>query len=221
MIFSRIMISVSSSLRKDTTPKPHIITGNVSNDLLTDIKPLESNLDGMLVDLLSRLREYRQCRRESTHPSTVSISYINNFALDRDILKELLTWESTQKMEETDISNEENLNRKLITKYDIYIHEKEEENIKLHSIMQILAEVPAKNKKIQQPGLDSLPAPDPSLPPFQKIKNEPYGDNTAMKFQGDEVLDKLNEFADSTLEFGTSLLKRIKTEAFGLSSNQE
>ena len=69
-------------------------------------------------------------------------------------------------MEETDISNEENLNRKLITKYDIYIHEKEEENIKLHSIMQILAEVPAKNKKIQQPGLDSLPAPDPSLPPF-------------------------------------------------------
>ena len=166
MIFSRIMISVSSSLRKDTTPKPHIITGNVSNDLLMDIKPLESNLDGMLVDLLSRLREYRQCRRESTHPSTVSISYINNFGSDRDILKELLTWESTQKMEETDISNEENLNRKLITKYDIYIHEKEEENIKLHSIMQILAEVPAKNKKIQQPGLDSLPAPDPSLPPF-------------------------------------------------------
>ena len=52
-------------------------------------------------------------------------------------------------MEETDISNEENLNRKLITKYDIYIHEKEEENIKLHSIMQILAEVPAKNKKLQ------------------------------------------------------------------------
>ena len=56
-------------------------------------------------------------------------------------------------MEETDTSNDENLSRKLITKYDIYIHEKEEENIKLHSIMQILAEVPAKNKK-QQPGID-------------------------------------------------------------------
>ena len=100
-----------------------------------DIKQLESNLDGMMAVPLRRLREYKQCRRESTHPLTVSISNIYNFALDRDILKELLTWESTQKMEETDKSNEENLNRKLITKYDIYIHEKEEENIKLHSIM--------------------------------------------------------------------------------------
>ena len=34
-------------------------------------------------------------------------------------------------------------------------------------------------------------------------------------------MDKLNEFADSTLEFGSSLLKRLKTEAFGLASNQE
>ena len=118
-----------------------------------DIKLLKSNPGGMTVVLLRRLREFRQCRRENTHPSTVSISYVNNFASDRDILKELLTWESTQKMEETDTSNDENLSRKLITKYDIYIHEKEEENIKLHSIMQILAEVPAKNKK-QQPGID-------------------------------------------------------------------
>ena len=36
-----------------------------------------------------------------------------------------------------------------------------------------------------------------------------------MKFQGDEVLDKLNEFADSTLEYGQSLIKRLmKAEAF-------
>ena len=36
-----------------------------------------------------------------------------------------------------------------------------------------------------------------------------------MKLQGDEVLDKLNEFADSTLEFGSSLFKRLmKAEAF-------
>ena len=95
MISSMIMISVNSSLKKDTLPKLHTITENVSNDLLMDIKQLESNLDGMLVVHLSRLREYKQCRRESTHPLTVSISTINNFALDRDILKELLTWEST------------------------------------------------------------------------------------------------------------------------------
>ena len=95
MISSMIMISVNSSLKKDTLPKPLIITENVLNDLLMDIKQLESNLDGMLAAHLSRLREYKQCRRESTHPLTVSISTINNFALDRDILKELLTWEST------------------------------------------------------------------------------------------------------------------------------
>ena len=35
-----------------------------------------------------------------------------------------------------------------MTKYDIYIHEKEDENIKLHNVMQILAEVPTKNKKM-------------------------------------------------------------------------
>ena len=42
-----------------------------------------------------------------------------------------------------------------------------------------------------------------------------------MKFQGEEVIDKLNEFADSTLEFGSSLLKRLKTEALSLTSNLE
>ena len=69
-------------------------------------------------------------------------------------------------------------------------------------------------------GIDSLPAPDPCLPPIQRLKNEPFGDNTAMKFQGDEVLDKLNEFADSTLEFGSSLFKRLmNTEAFAVSSS--
>ena len=41
-----------------------------------------------------------------------------------------------------------------------------------------------------------------------------------MKFQGDEVLDKLNEFADSTLEFGSSLFKRLMSaEAFAMSSS--
>ena len=53
------------------------------------------------------------------------------------------------------------------------------------------------------------------MPPFKKVKNEPFGDNSIMKLQGDEVLDKLNEFADSTLEFGSALIKRlISAETF-------
>ena len=42
-----------------------------------------------------------------------------------------------------------------------------------------------------------------------------------MKFQGDEVLDTLNEFADSTLEFGSSIFKRLKTEVLSLASNHD
>lgn len=52
-----------------------------------------------------------------------------------------------------------------------------------------------------------------SLPPFNVSSNEPYGDNQSLKFvsqfQSDEVLDKLNEFADSTIQFGEQLLKRL------------
>ena len=35
------------------------------------------------------------------------------------------------------------------------------------------------------------------------------------------MIDKLNEFADTTLEFGSSLLKRLRTEALSLTSNLE
>ena len=102
-----------------------------------------------------------------------------------------------------------------MNKYDLYVQEKEKTNLELYNALALLQAIPAKNKKAQSQSVDSLPAPDPCLPPIQKIKNEPFGDNTAMKFQGDEVLDKLNEFADSTLEFGSSLLKRLmKAEAF-------
>ena len=55
MIILRIMISVNSLLRKDITPKQLIITENVLNDLLMDIKLLENNPDGMTVVLLGRL----------------------------------------------------------------------------------------------------------------------------------------------------------------------
>lgn len=52
-----------------------------------------------------------------------------------------------------------------------------------------------------------------SLPPFSVPVNEPYGDNQILKFgtqfQSDEVINKLNEFADSTIQFGEQLLKRL------------
>ena len=52
-----------------------------------------------------------------------------------------------------------------------------------------------------------------SLPPFTAPDNEPYGDNQLLKFgsqfQSEQVIEKLNEFADSTIQFGEQLLKRL------------
>lgn len=49
-----------------------------------------------------------------------------------------------------------------------------------------------------------MPAPDPTLPPFTKVPNEPYSDTNSFsnKFTDEAVLDKLNEFADSTYLIG-------------------
>jgi len=57
-----------------------------------------------------------------------------------------------------------------------------------------------------------LHAPDSCLPPFNTIHNEPYGGGEnlfAKDFQGDEVIKTLNEFADSTYQFGEALFKRL------------
>lgn len=62
--------------------------------------------------------------------------------------------------------------------------------------------------------LDALPAPDPSLPPFSKVANEPYGDSSSFKFNDDAVLDKLNDFADSTIKMGESFFRRISQSDF-------
>jgi len=52
-----------------------------------------------------------------------------------------------------------------------------------------------------------------SIPPFTVPENEPYGDNQSLKFgsnfQSEEVIEKLNEFADSTIQFGEQLLKKL------------
>lgn len=62
--------------------------------------------------------------------------------------------------------------------------------------------------------MDALPAPDPSLPPFSKVENEPYSDSSSFKFNDDAVLDKLNDFADSTIKMGESFFRRISQSDF-------
>ena len=54
------------------------------------------------------------------------------------------------------------------------------------------------------------------LPPFKKPKNEPYSDTNSFdsKFSDAIVIDKFNEFADSTLKMGESLFKRISESEF-------
>ena len=109
--------------------------------------------------------------------------------------------------------SQEDPKKGLANKYDLCLQQKEDENKQRHKIHRLLSQVPQNQKKASEH--DSVPAPDPSLPPLKKLKNEPFGDNSIMKLQGEEVLDKLNDFADSTLEFGSALIKRlISAETF-------
>ena len=55
--------------------------------------------------------------------------------------------------------------------------------------------------------------PDPTLPPYSEVENEPYGGSKG-KFNDDAVLDKLNDFADSAHKFGESIYKRISQSDF-------
>ena len=43
--------------------------------------------------------------------------------------------------------SQEDTNQRLTCKYDLYIREKEEENLKIHNVLKLLQEIPAKNKK--------------------------------------------------------------------------
>ena len=49
-----------------------------------------------------------------------------------------------------------------------------------------------------------------------KPENEPYNDTNSFdsKFNDDMVIDKFNEFADSTLKMGESLFKRLAESEF-------
>ena len=47
------------------------------------------------------------------------------------------------------------------------------------------------------------------MPPFETTKGEPFGAEHAAKVRGREVLNQLNEFVDSPLEFRASLASRF------------
>ena len=53
---------------------------------------------------------------------------------------------------------------------------------------------------------------NPNLPPCGRVTNEPFSDLTTQISNEDYILviNKLNEFADSTLNFGESLLRKIE-----------
>ena len=84
--------------------------------------------------------------------------------------------------------------------------DKEQENAKLHENFKQWKRAVYKNKKQAQLAFDALPAPDPSIPPFKEVENEPFGGSQG---SGDHVQDKLNDFADHTLKMGESIYKRI------------
>lgn len=125
----------------------------------------------------------------------------------REILQELLTWEH---IVSDDMTPQQSLNENhLLSKFDKYMLEKEDQNQNIYDQIQKLKSAPFKNKKQAQAALDAMPAPDPSIPPLAKVTNEPFGDSSSFKFNDDVVLEKLNDFADSTYKIGESLFKRI------------
>ena len=83
----------------------------------------------------------------------------------------------------------------------------------MHDKIKQLKRTQFKNKKQYQQALDALPAPEPSLPPFQPIENEPYADNKS-KFNQEDVLEQFTELADTTYQFGESLFRKISQSDF-------
>ena len=55
-----------------------------------------------------------------------------------------------------------------------------------------------------------MPKADKCLPPFEQVKNEPFQDSYASgifsQFEGEQVLDALNSFAD---KLGGSIMEKL------------
>ena len=47
------------------------------------------------------------------------------------------------------------------------------------------------------------------MPPFKPPVNEPFGANDILIAKGDEVLEKINEVAGTTLNYSTALIKKL------------
>ena len=94
------------------------------------------------------------------------------------------------------------------------MQEKEEQNASKHERIKKIKAKQYKKKKQAQAALDACAPPDPSLPPFSEIENEPFGDTSSFKFNDEVVFEKLNEFANSTYQMGESLLRKITLPDF-------
>ena len=47
------------------------------------------------------------------------------------------------------------------------------------------------------------------MPPFGPPQDEPFGANDSFIAKGDEVLEKINEVAGTTLTYSTALIKKL------------
>ena len=125
------------------------------------------------------------------------------------MLTELLSWEAI------DFEQDDAKANHLLRKFDKCMAQKEDENRSYKEQREQWRQTTFKSRKQAQQALEELPAPDPTLPPFDPVKNEPFVDSSFVsKFSDEVVLDKLNDFADSTLKMGESLLKRLSQSEF-------
>lgn len=126
----------------------------------------------------------------------------------KDILSTCLEWKS---IDEYSVDSElKETTPQLLRTYDSYIGNKETENARLVKQREIeaLERKQKKGKSLlpQVTGQLTEPAPDPCLPPFMPLPNEPFGESTGSV---DELIGRLEEMADSTFQLGESLIKRI------------
>lgn len=134
----------------------------------------------------------------------------------REILTHCLEWKSIDEfnVHEPELGLVENTPRlaetSLLDKYDFHVASKESENANLYKLREEEALAKKNAKKgtttpVMKPVCEQ--APDSCLPPFQAVKNEPFGESSL--WQTEEIIGKLGEVADSTIQFGESLFKKI------------
>jgi hypothetical protein len=108
--------------------------------------------------------------------------------LDGDILQELFDWEGLNLVEPHVPLNE---------RYNLYMTEQE-----------------LTNQTNYNSGANTIATQvNPNLPPKTRVVNEPFVDSVSESISSEDyirVMSKLNEYADSTLSFGETLLRNIE-----------